>query len=568
MSQVITNRRRPIGAEVGPAGVHVRLWAPGHERVEVVVECGPGRNGRGSRPTFPLEAEDRGYFAGTIPGAAAGTRYRFRLDGSDRLLPDPASRFQPDGPEGPSMVVDPDAFAWSDSAWRGVELPGQVLYELHVGTFTPEGTFAAATRELPALAELGVTLIELMPVVSMPGRFGWGYDGVGLFAPFHHYGPPDDLRRLVDRAHALGLGVLLDVVDNHLGPESCSLPAFSEDYQTDRYQTEWGRAMNFDGPRSHPVREFFLTNAAYWVEEYHLDGFRFDATQEFHDNSRTHILTSLIRRVKLAARGLGRKALVIGENEPQQATLARPVRRGGCGLDALWNDDFHHVARVAATGRREAYYGDYHGSAQEFASLFRRGWLYQGQRNLRQGKPRGTPAFDLDPPQFINFLQNHDQIANSLRGTRLHQQTDPATFRALTAVLLLAPGTPMLFQGQEFAASSPFEYFGDLSPELSETMHRGRRDFLAQFPSVATPEARPLIPHPADPTVFERLQTRPRRARPPRPRRGLGPAPRSAPPPPRRPDLPPPGFRRPRHRRPRPSRLRRPLLRPRVHRGR
>jgi maltooligosyltrehalose trehalohydrolase len=499
-----SGRRLPVGAEVLPdGGVEFRVWAPRRRKVEVVLEGGPGGGSRGDPEVIRLDAEEEsgGYFSGVAPGAGPGTLYRYRLDG-EASYPDPASRFQPQGPHGPSEVIDPAPFAWSDRDWRGVSLRGQVLYEIHIGTFTREGTWEAAANELAPLAELGVTSVEVMPVAEFPGRFGWGYDGVDLFAPYHAYGRPDDFRRFVDQAHALGLGVLLDVVYNHLGPEGNYLRAFADDYISARHKTEWGDAINFGEENSGPVREFFLANAAYWVEEFHVDGLRLDATQAFFDDSTEHILTALVRRVRASARG--RATLVIGENEPQRAEMARPPERGGHGIDALCNDDFHHIAMIALTRRAEAYYSDYRGTPQEFVSALKRGYLYQGQRNLRQGKSRGTPALDLAPETFVNYLQSHDQVANSLRGDRAHRLTGTALYRAMTAVLLLAPGTPMLFQGQEFAASSPFLYFADHEPALARRMGAQRAEFLSQFPSLALPEAKALLADPADPATFER----------------------------------------------------------------
>jgi maltooligosyltrehalose trehalohydrolase len=497
------HRRLPVGADVlSSGGVRFRVWAPRRRRVEVELVGGP----RGGTPHQPevirLEAEGDGYFSGTYPRAGQGTLYRYRI--GDKSVPDPASRFQPKGPHGPSMVVDPTRFPWSDADWPGIVLRGQVLYEMHVGTFTREGTWAAAERELPALAELGVTAVELLPVADFPGRFGWGYDGVALFAPCRLYGTPDDFRRFVDRAHGLGLGVILDVVYNHFGPEGNYLKEFSDDYASAAHESEWGETLNFDEANSGPVREFILANAGYWVEEFHLDGLRVDATQEFYDQSPDHILTEIARRVREAAGG--RKVLVIGENEPQRAKIARPAARGGHEFDALWNDDFHHVATVFLTGRREAYYGDYRGVPQEFVSVFRRGYLYQGQLDVRQGKRRGAPTDGLPPETFVNYLQNHDQVANTMRGWRLNRLGSPNLVRALTAVQLLAPGTPMLFQGQEFAATSPFLYFGDHEPDLARKMYKDRKKFLSQFPSLRLPESQAELPDPADPATFERCK--------------------------------------------------------------
>jgi maltooligosyltrehalose trehalohydrolase len=490
-------RRLPVGAEVLPGGgVHFRVWAPRRTRVEVVFED--------DGAAFGLEREEGGYFSALVGRAQAGALYRFRLDGDDYLYPDPASRFQPRGPHGPSRVVDPASFRWTDETWKGASLKGQVVYEMHVGTFTPEGTLAAAAAQLRELADLGVTCVELMPVAEFPGRFGWGYDGVCLYAPTRLYGEPDDLRAFVDEAHARGVAVILDVVYNHLGPDGNYLGQFSRHYFTDRHQTEWGEALNFDGEHSAPVREFFLSNARYWVEEFHFDGLRLDATQSIKDDSGEHFLTALTREVRAAA--AGRETVIVGENEPQDTRMVLAPERGGHGLDGLWNDDFHHTAMVALTGRSEAYYSDYKGTPQEFVSSAKYGFLYQGQRYKWQRRRRGTPTFGLAPQVFVNFIQNHDQIANSARGLRAHRQTSPGRLRALTALTLLLPGTPMLFMGQEFAASAPFHYFADHEAELAEKVRRGRAEFLAQFRSIATRETRTRLPDPADPATFERCK--------------------------------------------------------------
>jgi maltooligosyltrehalose trehalohydrolase len=492
-------RRLPVGAEVQPrGGAHFRVWAQDRNRVELVVEGGPA--GR-------LEPEEGGYFSGYFEEVSAGTHYRFRLDGEDQLYPDPASRFQPGGPHGPSEVVDPGTFAWSDADWRGATLPGQVLYELHVGTFTPEGTWAAAARQLPELAACGVTCVEVMPVADFPGSFGWGYDGVNLFAPTRLYGTPDDFRRFTDEAHRHGVAVILDVVYNHLGPDGNYLKPFAPAYFTDKYKTEWGEAINFDGPDSDPVREYFTANAGYWVDEFHLDGLRLDATQAIFDDTpdqSKHILTAIGRRVREAARG--RATIVVTENEPQLPKLVRPVDQGGNGLDGLWNDDFHHSAMVALTGRNEAYYTDYLGTPQEFISAAKYGYLYQGQWYSWQERRRGRPGLDLPPAAFVTFVQNHDQVANSGRGQRAHQLSSPGRYRAMTALLLLAPGTPMLFMGQEFAASAPFLYFADHAPELANLVRAGRTEFLEQFRTLADPRMREVFALPHDRLTFERCK--------------------------------------------------------------
>ena len=485
-------RRLPVGAELDGEGASIRVWAPAVDRLALALVDGR---------TFALEREADGYHAAYVPGLGHGTAYRL-LPGDGPPLPDPVSRFQPEGPLGPSMLIDPGRFAWSDAGWAGLGRDDQVLSEVHVGTFTPEGTFRAAIERLPALAEVGITALELMPVNEIPGRFGWGYDGVGLFAPYHRYGEPDDLRALVDAAHGLGLGVILDVVYNHLGPGGDFLERFSATYYSERYLTDWGKALNFDGPGSLPVREWITTNGRYWVEEFHLDGFRIDATQNIYDfdDGHEHILAEFARVAREAAGG--RALYIVGENEPQDAGLVRPRQQGGLGLDALWNDDFHHAARVALTGRNEAYLTDYRGGPQEFVSLAKRGFLYQGQRYRWQEQPRGTPTAGLGAASFIAFLQNHDQLANSGLGQRVHRLAQPGRYRALTALLLLGPATPMLFQGQEFGASAPFLYFADYAGERADAVDAGRKAEISQFPSLATAAMQARIPRPNAPETF------------------------------------------------------------------
>jgi maltooligosyltrehalose trehalohydrolase len=488
-------RRYAIGAEADGAGAtSFRVWAPRRTRVSVVVE---------GEPDFELAREPHGYFSATRGETAPGTLYSLRLDEEPQTYPDPASRFQPRGHDGPSQVVEPNAFRWDDAAWEGVDSRRAVVYEMHIGTFTPEGTWRAAGSQLGWLAELGITTLELMPVGEFPGRFGWGYDGVHFFAPTRLYGTPDDMRAFVDQAHRCGLGVILDVVYNHCGTLGCFLPEYSPDYFSTRYRNDWGHAINFDGTGAHAVREFILTNVDYWISEFHLDGFRLDATQSMFDSSPTHILAEIGARAREAAGA--RRVYLVGENEPQEVRLLHEPADGGYGLDAVWNDDFHHTARVALTGRAEAYYSDYRGTPQEFVSAATRGFLYQGQHYGWQKKNRGTPTRGLDPHRFVVFLQNHDQVANSVRGRRLHELTSPAQLRAATALLLLAPQTPMLFQGQEFAASAPFLYFADNPPGNAEAVREGRGDFLKQFPSIAA-GGHVLLTDPDSVQTFERCK--------------------------------------------------------------
>jgi maltooligosyltrehalose trehalohydrolase len=499
-------RRYPIGVEVihstdGPRRLHARVWAPDRSTVEIVRE-----NDADSRAQNPscvsLHAEGNGYYSGFADHIGDSGLYRFRLDGED-LFPDPASRYQPEGPHGPSMVIDPATYDWGDSAWRGVQIDGQVIYELHLGTFTAAGSFQSAIDRLPELVDLGVSLIEVMPLADFSGRFGWGYDGVNMFAPCRLYGIPDDFRAFVDAAHRLELGVILDVVYNHFGPDGNYLRAFASAYLAGR-RTEWGDAPNFDGPQAEGVREYVVTNARYWIEEFHLDGLRLDATQQIFDSSPRHIIEDI--RDAVVVSSAGRDAIVIGENEPQDSRLVRSRDDGGYALDALWNDDFHHVAWVAATGRDEAYFSGYRGSAQELVSAAKYGFLYQGQWFRWQHNRRGTPSLDLPPTKFIAFTQNHDQVANTAGGRRIHQETSPGRHRALTALLILLPQTPMLFQGQEFSASAPFLYFADHSAALAAAVRDGRTTFVSQFPSFAARVREERVEDPTDPWTFVRCK--------------------------------------------------------------
>jgi len=503
-SALNSSRRLPVGAEVlTTGGAHFRVWAPNSRRVDVMLEHGADDEPHATL-CFPLQAEANGYFSGLVRAAGAGTLYRYRLDGSEQAYPDPASRFQPHGPHGPSQVIDPTQFKWTDRTWRGCRREGQVIYEMHIGTFTRRGTWEAATHELTELADLGITLLEVMPVAEFAGRYGWGYDGVDWFAPTRLYGTPDDFRRFVDTAHGLGMGVILDVVYNHIGPDGNYLPRYSPDYFSERYTTDWGAAINFDGPNSGPVRELVLANAGYWIDEFHLDGLRLDATQNIYDTSPEHIVSAITRHVRRV--GKNRSTFIVAENEPQHARLVQTPEDGGYGMDALWNDDFHHSAMVALTGRNEAYYTDYLGRPQEFISVMKWGYLYQGQYYHWQKQRRGTPAFNLPPASFVLFIQNHDQVANSGYGRRVHQLTSPGRYRAMTALLLLAPGTPMLFQGQEFAASTPFLYFADHKEALAGSVSKGRAEFLAQFRNLATAEMQAELPDPCRLETFQRSQ--------------------------------------------------------------
>ncbi len=485
---------RFIGAYAHSGGTRFRLWAPIAKSVAVVPE--------GRDVQFPLEPEGHGYFSGRICDVRVGDRYKFSVDGGE-LFPDPASRCQPEGPHGPSEVIDATAYTWSgaETSWPGVSIDGQVLYELHVGTFTPEGTFLSAISQFPRLRDLGITIIECMPLAEFAGNVGWGYDGVSLFAPFHHYGMPDDLRRMIDAAHQHCLGMVLDVVYNHLGPEGNYLTKYSHDYFSSK-NTEWGNAINFDGENSVPVREFFLANAAHWITEYHFDGLRLDATQSMHDNGShgVHILAEIAATVRTSAGN--RTTIVVAENEPQDSRLVCPVEQDGYGLDAVWNDDFHHSAVVALTGRREAYFSDNLGRPQEFISAAKYGYLYQGQYYAWQNQPRGTTSLRIPPKAFITFLENHDQVANFGHSLHLRLVSSPARYRAMTALWLLAPGTPMFFLGQEYGAQTPFYYFAGHTGELARAVSEGRGRFMLQFANQDTPEMRCYFKDPQDPDTF------------------------------------------------------------------
>lgn len=489
-------RQLPIGAEwIEGLGVHFRLWAPEHKKAILLLQSADS-----AFVSYPMQREQGGYFSLQVAEAQAGSHYFFALDGESERLADPASRFQPHGPFGPSCVID-SRYRWTDRGWKGAKIEGQIIYELHIGTFTEEGTFPAAMAKLEQLADLGITMIEVMPINDFPGHYGWGYDGVNLYAPSRIYGSPDEVKAFIDRAHQLGLAVILDVVYNHLGPAGNQLIKFSSTYFTEEKSTEWGSAIQFDEPG---VREFFLSNVRYWIDEYHFDGLRVDATSCIFCSTATHVLAELTQAARQAAGN--RSVVVIGENEPQNTQLLQPYEEGGYGFDALWNDDFHHAALVRLTGSREAYYFDYLGAPQEFISSFKYGFLYQGQYYHWQKKRRGVAHFSLPPAAFVLFLENHDQVANSGQSKRLHQLVDPGNFRAFSCLLLLSPNTPLLFQGQEFNSSRPFYYFADHTDELSRLVHQGRRKFLAQFPRLASAESAETIPNPADPQLFVRCK--------------------------------------------------------------
>ncbi|MGE5198539.1 MAG: malto-oligosyltrehalose trehalohydrolase, partial [Rhodospirillaceae bacterium] len=485
-----------LGARVEDGATRFRVWAPDAGQVCVVIET-PGR----ARREAALEAGTGGYHSGLVAGVSAGDLYRYRLDGGPPL-PDPASRCQPEGVHGPSAVVDWRSFAWSDDAWTGPPLEETVLYELHVGTFTPGGTFAAAAERLPDLKALGVTAVELMPVSDFPGRWNWGYDGVAPFAPARCYGRPDDLRRFVDAAHRLGLAVHLDVVYNHLGPDGAWQSAFSRDYYSATHTSPWGAAMNFDGPRSQPVRDYVIENGLHWVHEYHMDGLRLDATHAIVDDSPRHILAAFAAAIHEALPGSSRRALVIAEDHGNLAHMLKPEAGGGFGLDGLWSDDFHHQMRRRLAGDADGYFADFSGTAPAIARTAERGWFYCGEPSAYFGRRRGTDPAGIPASRFVFFLQNHDQVGNRAFGDRLHTGSGRAAWKAASALLLVLPETPLLFMGQEWAASSPFQYFTDHHPELGRLVRDGRRREFSRFAAFADEAARERIPDPQAERTF------------------------------------------------------------------
>jgi maltooligosyltrehalose trehalohydrolase len=455
--------------------------------------------GRGA-VVVPLDrVEGSARFTGFAAGVGPPDRYRCRLDRGP-LHPDPASRYQPEGVHGASQVVDAGSFRWSDGAWRGLQPDRLVLYELHVGAFTPEGSFAAAAERLPALADLGVTAVELMPVGDFPGRWNWGYDVAALFAPARCYGSPDDLRAFVDRAHALGLAVFVDVVYNHLGPDGAYVAVFQPEILSKRHESPWGRAINLDGERSREVREFLVENALYWVHEFHVDGLRLDSTHDLVDDGPRHFLDELAERVRASA--APRTVLVIAEDNRNAAHLVRSQGEAGFDLDGVWADDFHHEMRRLLAGDRHGYFEDFAGSVVELATVLRRGWLYCGQRSAHFGGPRGEDPKGIAPRRFVFCIQNHDQIGNRARGERLNHEIGLPAYRAASAVLLCAAQTPLLFMGQEWAAGTPFLYFTDHHPDLGRRVSEGRRREFARFPAFSDPSLAARLPDPQSPASF------------------------------------------------------------------
>ncbi|PTX99092.1 malto-oligosyltrehalose trehalohydrolase [Opitutus sp. ER46] len=479
----------PVGAHVTEAGVVYRVWAPDHEQVSVAIGDGPEPSRQ-----LALAPEGDGTFSGVDPEGRAGDRYWFVI--GNQRVPDPASRFQPLGVEAPSEVIDPRVYNWITRGWRPPAFRGRVIYELHVGTFTAEGTFAAAIDRLDALAELGVNAIELMPVAEFAGTRNWGYDGVLLFAPSHTYGHPDELRAFVDAAHARGLAVILDVVYNHLGPVGNVLPRLGRGYMHHERANDWGQSLNFDGPDAEPVRRFFLQNACQWLDEFRIDGLRLDALHAIHDHSPSHIVAEIAAAVHV------RGGFVIGEDERNDAAAITPRTDGGWGLDAVWSDDFHHTIRVALTRQQEAHFGSYSGTPEEWATTLRDGWLYSGQHYRQWNAPRGTPAAHVPPERFVFCISNHDQVGNRPLGERLHQVISPEAYRAVSMLLCLGPYTPMLFMGQEWAARAPFPYFTDQPGEIGATIRAGRLKEFRERKAVYPDDVLARMPDPQAEATF------------------------------------------------------------------
>ena len=479
--------RMPFGAEVREDGTtRFRLWAPAPKQVELWLEDG-GR-------AVPMARDAGGWAEYVARDAPAGTRYRYRVDG-EMLVPDPAARFQPGDVHGASEVVDPLGYAWGDAAWSGLPAERLVFYELHVGSFSAAGSYAGIAERLDHLAALGVTAIELMPVADFPGRWGWGYDGVLLYAPESTYGRPEDLKALVDAAHARGLAVFLDVVYNHFGPEGNYLHRYAPDFFTARHRTLWGDGINYDGPGSEVVRAFAIHNALYWLEEFHLDGLRLDAVNAIVDDSPTHVLVELAQAV---AAGPGRERTVhlVLENGANEARYLRRSDGPPPLYRAQWNDDLHHALHVLLTGESGGYYTDYQPPLPHMGRCLTEGFAFQGERSIYREGARGESSIDLPPTAFVGFLQNHDQIGNRALGDRITVLADADAVRAATAVLLLSPALPLLFMGEEWAAPEPFLFFSDLGPDLGPLVSEGRLREFARFPEFASPETRDRIPNP------------------------------------------------------------------------
>jgi maltooligosyltrehalose trehalohydrolase len=466
----------PFGATAADGGVHFAIWAPSAAWAPSTSAATLEVDGR----RLPMQRAAQGFFYCFDPDAAAGSRYAFRFHGVDVAVPDPASRFNPDGVHAPSEIVRPDDYEWRDGEWRGRPFCETVIYELHVGTFTPQGTYAAAAERLDYLASLGVTAIELMPLAATSGRWNWGYDGVLPFAPHAEYGRPDDLKRFVDAAHERGLMVLLDVVYNHFGPDGNYLGHYAQDFFTARHKTPWGNAINFDDRSSTVVRQFFIHNALYWLEEYHFDGLRLDAVHAIVDDSDPSFLRELAAAVH--ALPTQRALHLVLENDRNDATLLeRDAARRPLTYTAQWNDDFHHALHVLVTSDRRGHYGDYTEPGAQLLRSLQEGFVYQGQHSAHRGEARGSPSAKLPPEAFVNFLQNHDQIGNRPDAARMWTLVEPQRMFAVETLLALLPSPILLFMGDEFHAPTPFPFFCDFAGDLARAVNEGRRTEFTSF---------------------------------------------------------------------------------------
>ena len=474
------------GSTVTPEGVTYRVWAPDHRALRVHIQ-----RPRGDSGVLDLDPDGDGFFSGVDRSGRAGDRYQFEVGG--KRLPDPLSRVQPDGVTGPSQVIDPTTYSWSATQWKRPEFKGRVIYELHVGTFTEAGTFNAAIERLDALVDLGVNTIELMPLGDFSGQRNWGYDGVLLSAPARCYGAPDDLRALVDAAHARGLSVIVDVVYNHVGPDGNVLPDYAEGYFQKGEANVWGKAFDYTQPA---VRRFFLQNACMWLDEYRFDGLRLDAVHAIDDPSPRHLVADI------ASAAHARGAWVIAEDERNEANLIMPSHQNGWGLDAVWSDDFHHTVRVGLTGQKESHFKSYTGTVDEWSKTLAQGWFYDGRFFSHWNRPRGTPAGHLPPERFVFCISNHDQVGNRPLGDRLHAVVAPATYRAVSMLLCLTPYTPMLFMGQEWAAGTPFPYFTDLPGDIGAGMRESRLEEFDHYGAHYPRETLDHMPYPQDEATF------------------------------------------------------------------
>ena len=472
-----------------------RVWAPSAEHVSVNVG---GESIVMERATAERALAVEGWWQAKGRPARAGEDYTFTVDDAADL-PDPRSGWQPNGVTGPSRVVDHNAFRWTDDGFQARPLSSALIYELHIGTFTPEGTFDSAIGKLEHLKALGVTHVEVMPVNDFPGRFGWGYDGVALFAPRHVYGGPDGFKRFVDACHAQKLGVILDVVYNHMGPSGNFLPKFGP-YFTDRHHTPWGDALNFDGPHSDEVRRFFCDNALMWLRDYHIDGLRLDAVHAIVDTSAIPFLEQLSTEVEVLKAHMGRHLFLIAESDLNDPRVVRNRDLGGFGIDAQWSDDFHHALHSVITGERNGYYSDF-GDVADLATAFETSYVYTGRRSKFRQRRHGRAPIGLSGHHFLGYVQNHDQLGNRAQGDRLSHLTTPERTKVAAALVITAPFIPMLFQGEEFGATSPFQYFADFAedPELAKAVSEGRRKEFGQFGW--KPED---VPDPGSPATFER----------------------------------------------------------------